>query len=91
LEATSKSLLPFIAAVVRTQRDARGWSQDELGGRAKVLPSQISFLERGKRSPKLPMLEGVSRAFGIPCSALIWQAEMLQARVEAETKAKKKR
>jgi transcriptional regulator with XRE-family HTH domain len=84
LQATSKSLLPFIAAMVRTQRAARGWSQDELGGRAKVLPSQISLLERGKRSPKLPMLERVSRAFGIPCYALLWQAEMLKERVERE-------
>lgn len=87
MEAASKSLLPFLGTIVRTQREAEGWSQEELAERADLFASQISLLERAERVPKLPTLDRLARAFGIPCFALVWQAEMLRQRVESEETA----
>jgi HTH-type transcriptional regulator/antitoxin HipB len=38
---------------VRKARDARGWTQEELGERAGLAPVQISRIERGKREIRL--------------------------------------
>jgi transcriptional regulator with XRE-family HTH domain len=84
LEASSKALLPFIGTIVKTMRHARGWSQEELAEAASLFPNQISLLERAERSPNLKTLERVTGAFGIPCYALFWQAEMLRSRVEGD-------
>jgi transcriptional regulator with XRE-family HTH domain len=84
LEATSKSLQLFVGTVVRTLRNANGWSQEELAHRAKIYPNQISLLERGKRPPTLRILERVTNALDISCYELFWQAEMLKRRVERD-------
>jgi transcriptional regulator with XRE-family HTH domain len=86
LEATSKSLQPFLGVVVRTLRHANGWSQEELAFKAKVNPSEISILETAKRNSTLLTLEWVTRALDISCSQLLWLAEMLRRRVERDEK-----
>jgi transcriptional regulator with XRE-family HTH domain len=78
------SLLPFLGTAVRTLREAEGWSQEELADRAKIYSNQISLLERAQRNPTFPTLEKVARALHVNCSHLLWQAEMLQRRVERE-------
>jgi transcriptional regulator with XRE-family HTH domain len=84
LEALPKPLQPFVAVVVRTQRHAYGWSQEELALRMSVDPSEISKLESGKRYSNLLTLQRVAQALDVSCSQLIWMAEMLQRRVERE-------
>lgn len=84
MEAASNSLLPFVGAIIRTLRHARGWSQEKLADEAGLFSNQISLLERAERDPQLETLERVARALGITCYALLWQAEMLRCRVEGE-------
>jgi transcriptional regulator with XRE-family HTH domain len=84
LQASSNSLGPFVGTVVRTLREANGWSQEELALRAKIYPNQISLLESAKRHSTLPTLEKVARALDVECYELLWQALMLQRRVERD-------
>jgi transcriptional regulator with XRE-family HTH domain len=84
LEATSKPLQPFVAVIVRTLRQALGWSQEELALAVGVKPSEISVLESGKRNSTLWTLQRVAQPLGVTCPQLLWMAEMLQRRVERE-------
>lgn len=87
MEANSKSLQPFVGAIVRTLRHSHEWSQEDLAFAAKVNASEISILETAKRDTRLSTLEKVSRGLGINCSQLLWLAEMLRRRVEREEQA----
>lgn len=54
---------------VREQRDARGWSQDDVAVRAEanLTFTNISNIERGKTVlPDPPAMIGLARAFNIP-------------------------
>lgn len=51
-----------IIAALRTAREARGWDQAELARRLGTSQSAISFLERGKREPRLDTVERWLRA-----------------------------
>jgi transcriptional regulator with XRE-family HTH domain len=84
LEATSKSLEPFVGSVVRSLRHEIGWSQEELADRAGIYSNQVSLLERAERTITLPILEKVAEALGAECDGLIWAARMLKRRVERE-------
>ena len=91
MEASSNSLEACVGAVVRTWRKSYRWSQEELASKAKIYPNQISLLERAERHSTLPTLEKVAKALDLEIYELLWQARMLQARVEDGKKAKKKR
>ena|GEM_PF-2027136 len=84
LEAAPQLLQPFIAAVIRTLRVAKGWSQEQLAQTMQVEPSEISKLESGKRQSTVWTLQRVARALGVTPWQLLWMAEMLQRRVEGE-------
>jgi XRE family transcriptional regulator, regulator of sulfur utilization len=84
LEALENPLAPFLGAVVRSERLARGWSQEELALRAKIYSNQVSLLERAERDSTLPTLERVAEALGAELDQLIWMARMLRHRVKRE-------
>jgi len=82
LEATSKFSQPFIAAVIRTLRLKRKWSQERLALEVGVSSSEISHLESGRRNPKLRTLERLAETFEVRCSHMLWLAEELRFEVE---------
>jgi transcriptional regulator with XRE-family HTH domain len=51
-----------IIAALRTAREARGWDQAELARRLGTSQAAVSFLERGKRDPRLDTVERWLRA-----------------------------
>lgn len=51
-----------IITALRTAREARGWDQAELARRLGTSQSAVSFLERGKREPRLDTVERWLRA-----------------------------
>lgn len=62
---------------VREQRDARGWSQDELAARAgaNLTFTNISNIERGKVGlPDPPAMIGIASAFGMHVADLYVKA-----------------
>jgi transcriptional regulator with XRE-family HTH domain len=49
---------------LRTLRDERGWTQDELGERLGYSGTHISAIETGRRSPTRRFASGADKAFG---------------------------
>lgn len=64
-----------IGTRIRMERDARGWTLDELAGRSGVSKAMLSKIERGETSPTAELLVRVAAAFGMTLSALIARAE----------------
>lgn len=54
-----------IAARIRQEREARGWSLGELASRTDIQPPNLSRLESGKHVPSLETLERVADALGL--------------------------
>ena len=61
----------LIAARLREQRRRRGWSLDQLAGRAGVSKAMLSKLERGESSPTATLLGRICGAYGLTMSALV--------------------
>lgn len=63
---------PRLGAVIRTLRDAKGFSQVELAKRAKVARPYLVRLESGQqRNPSLAVLKRLAKALGVPVTALL--------------------
>lgn len=60
-----------IAARIRQEREARGWSLGELARRTGIHPPNLSRLESGKHVPSLETLERVADALGVRVATLI--------------------
>ena len=55
---------------VRELREARGWSQAQLGERLEVSRQTINAIETGKYDPSLPLAFRIARAFGEPIESI---------------------
>ena len=64
-----------IAARIRLERDARGWSLAELAERAGVSKATISKIERGETSPTAVVLVRLATAFDLTLAGLLLRAE----------------
>jgi len=65
---------PILAAFgrrVRTQRDAKGLSQEQLAEKADLDRTYISDIERGARNPGIKNVVRLARALGIPTAKLV--------------------
>lgn len=56
---------------LRYFRTSSGLTLDQLGERVGVVASQLSLIENGKREPRLGLLQGLAREFGIDPSELL--------------------
>lgn len=65
----------LIAARIRRERDARGWSIAELATASGVSRAMISKVERAESSPTAALLGRLSGAFHLTVSALLARAE----------------
>jgi transcriptional regulator with XRE-family HTH domain len=70
-----------LAARLRAEREARGWSVAELAGRSGVSRAMISKVERAEASPTAALLGKLSGAFGLTLSALLARAERASGRL----------
>jgi transcriptional regulator with XRE-family HTH domain len=66
----SKPTLRALGSRIRTLREAKGWSQEELADRAAVDRSYMSGIERGVRNPSALKLADLARALGVPTASL---------------------
>ncbi|HXW24797.1 MAG TPA: XRE family transcriptional regulator [Xanthobacteraceae bacterium] len=64
-----------IAARLRLEREARGWSLDELAARASVSRAMISKIERCEASPTAASLVRLAGAFDLTLGGLLARAE----------------
>jgi transcriptional regulator with XRE-family HTH domain len=70
-----------LAARLKTEREARGWSVAELAERSGVSRAMISKVERAEASPTAALLGKLSGAFGLTLSALLARAEQAPGRL----------
>ncbi len=64
-----------LAARIRLERDARGWSLAELAERANVAKATISKIEREEVSPTAVILVRIASAFDLTLAGLLLRAE----------------
>ena len=67
-----------LAERLRAEREARGWSLEELAARSSVSRAMISKVERGESSPTANLLGRLSGAFGLSLSRLLARAEAVE-------------
>jgi transcriptional regulator with XRE-family HTH domain len=78
---------PALAARLRAEREARGWSLAELAQRSGVSRAMISKVERGESSPTAALLGRWSGAFGLSLSQLLARVEGAGGRVQRAAEA----
>jgi transcriptional regulator with XRE-family HTH domain len=64
-----------LAARLRAEREARGWTLADLGERSGVSRAMVSKVERGEASPTAALLGRLSAAFGLTLSQLFARVE----------------
>ncbi|WP_037568417.1 helix-turn-helix domain-containing protein [Phaeacidiphilus oryzae] len=67
--------LPGLGARLRELRRSAGLGLESAAARVGLSPAHLSRLETGRRQPSLPVLLGLSRAYGKPVSALLGEGE----------------
>ncbi|MGP9020242.1 helix-turn-helix domain-containing protein [Streptomyces sp. BR1] len=67
-------------ARLRSLREARGWTQDELGERTEYSSVHISAVETGRKPPTLRFSRSADRAFGLEGTADAFEREYRQMR-----------
>jgi transcriptional regulator with XRE-family HTH domain len=55
---------------IRELRQARGWTQEELGHRTRRHWTYIGGIERGERNPTLKVIADLAAAFDVPVAHL---------------------
>jgi transcriptional regulator with XRE-family HTH domain len=71
----SDSAAASLAARLRAEREARGWSIGDLAARSGVSRAMISKVERNEASPTAALLGRLSGAFGLTLSTLLARSE----------------
>jgi len=69
-------------ATVRELRELRGWSQEQLAGRAELNRSYLGEVERGDAMPSLATIEKIATALALSPADLLGRCE---ARAPAST------
>jgi len=72
----STSLRQRFGQVVRMTREDRGWSQEQLAGRADLNRSYLGEIERGTVMPSIETAAKLAAALGISLSSLIARFEL---------------
>ena len=62
--------------VVRVTREDRGWSQEQLAGRADLNRSYLGEIERGTVMPSIETAAKLAAALGVSLSSLIARFEL---------------
>ncbi|MDQ1438349.1 MAG: hypothetical protein QOK43_1978 [Acidimicrobiaceae bacterium] len=70
-----EDLAQAFGAAVRTLRQERGWTQDDLADASGLQPTYLSDLERGTRSPGMTTQQRLATAFGVKVWYLFHLAE----------------
>jgi len=56
---------------LKALRNARSWTQDDLGERADLNPKYVGEMERGERNPSLDVILRLARALGVDAAELV--------------------
>ena len=67
----NRSILKRFALNVKTLRNKRGWTQEELANRAELHRTYIGSIERFERNVSLLNVERIATALGVKAKDLI--------------------
>jgi transcriptional regulator with XRE-family HTH domain len=67
-------------SVIRVLRQARGWSQERLAGRAELNRSYMGEIERAAVVPSIVTAAKLARALEVPLSQLIARCEATECK-----------
>ena len=67
-KADTEIVREIFGKVLRQKRKEKGWSQEELAGRAGIAMRFVSLLECNKRQPSISTIYLLCNAFGISMS-----------------------
>jgi transcriptional regulator with XRE-family HTH domain len=70
IEDATREELHSLSQRLRSLRNARGWTLDELAQRADLSKSYLSRLEDGDRQPSIAALLSLAQAHGVPLASL---------------------
>lgn len=78
------TLQEVIGVRIRALRKSKGWTQEELGGRAELDFTTIGGAERGEKSLSLKSLSRVAQALGVDVAWLVREEESRTGEPESE-------
>lgn len=64
-----------LAVVIRRRRERAGLSLNQVAARTNLSYPMIRFIETGERVPTIDSVARIGRAFGVPLSRLVAEAE----------------
>ena len=64
----------ILGSNVRRLREAKGWSQEDLGEKSELHRTYVSGIERGVRNPTLTIIFKLAGALGVEASKLIGES-----------------
>lgn len=73
-----------IAATVRAERAAQGWTQQELARQSGVSYGSVRRIEDGSRAADIAQADRLARAFGVTLTELLHMAEQRLQREDGE-------
>jgi transcriptional regulator with XRE-family HTH domain len=82
-----ESLRSIFGSRVRTVREARGWSQEQLGKAAGLGGKYVGIIERGEKSATFAAVEKLATALEVDCYELFVPTNRRTAAVARHVKA----
>lgn len=68
---TPKEIKRWVGAKVRKLREAKGWSQEELGFKSGLHRNYVGGIERGERNVAIVNVAKLAKALGVRPSELL--------------------
>ncbi|MFN0135684.1 MAG: helix-turn-helix domain-containing protein [Phycisphaerae bacterium] len=68
---TPKEIKRWVGAKVRELREAKGWSQEELGFKSGLHRNYVGGIERGERNVAIVNVAKLAKALGVRPSELL--------------------
>lgn len=82
MEQQERRIRRAVAATIKAERCARGWTYDDLAVNTDVKAQQIGRYERAERDPRVPELDRIAHAFNLTLAQLFAHAEELATRMD---------
>jgi len=54
---------------LKREREAKGFTQKQLGEAINLHPNTVAKMERGEQEPPWPVVLAICQALGVPCTA----------------------
>lgn len=88
MERVSENAKVLLGRRIRSLRNAKGWTQQELGNRADINYKFLGEIERGQKNPSFNVLLKIATALGMELPELFRFEHTILGRKEIKTRIK---